>query len=149
MVDQAWLDENMPALGQGWKEEDDVRAEGIPIELWSGRGLMYKGTWLISPERQERTVRLFWRLLLKNPFVPLAFRLTVLAFAAASLGVAATIYQAVAQVNNDNDAENQCASRASTYMAIIVGSIAIPYVGYLTWDEYMSKPYVTMHIQQL
>jgi hypothetical protein len=30
--------------------------------------------------------------------------------------------------------------RASTYMAIIVGSIAIPYVGYVTWDEYMSKP---------
>ena len=27
-------------------------------------------------------------------------------------------------------------------MAIIVGCLAIPYVLYVTWDEYMSKPYV-------
>lgn len=50
----------MPALGEGWKEEDDMRADGEPIQTWSGRGLMYKGRWLISPERQERSVRLFW-----------------------------------------------------------------------------------------
>ena len=60
VVDQAWLDKHMPALGEGWKEEDDMRADGEPIQTWSGRGLMYKGRWLISPERQERSVRLFW-----------------------------------------------------------------------------------------
>lgn len=27
-------------------------------------------------------------------------------------------------------------------MGIIVSTIAIPYVAYVTWDEYMSKPYV-------
>lgn len=27
-------------------------------------------------------------------------------------------------------------------MALIVGSIAIPYIGYVTWDEYTAKPYV-------
>jgi hypothetical protein len=78
--------------------------------------------------------------LLKNAFVPLFFRLTVLAFSCAALGVAATILATVNRVNDDNDINNQCAARASTYMGIIVSSIAVPYVGYVTWDEYMSKP---------
>ena len=82
------------------------------------------------------------RLLLKNPFVPLFFRVSVLAFSAAALSIAASIYTAVQQVNADNDPNNQCASRASTYMAVIVGAFALPYIGYVTWDEYMSKPYV-------
>jgi len=68
--------------------------------------------------------------------------LTVLAFVAASLGVAATIFHAVDNVN-DGTPNDPCKTRASTYMAIIVNSIAIPYVAYVTWDEYMSKPYVT------
>jgi hypothetical protein len=28
-------------------------------------------------------------------------------------------------------------------MAVVVGCLAIPYVLYVTWDEYMSKPYVS------
>lgn len=58
VVSQAWMEEHMPALSQGWREEDEQRAEG-EFQGWGG-GLMYKGKWLISPERQERTVRLFW-----------------------------------------------------------------------------------------
>lgn len=30
-------------------------------------------------------------------------------------------------------------------MGIIVSAIAVPYVGYVTWDEYLSKPYVNLH----
>jgi hypothetical protein len=80
------------------------------------------------------------RLLLKNAFVPLVFRLTVLAFSVASLGIAGSSFNAIKRVNSDNDPFNQCVPRASTYMAIVIGSVAIPYVGYVTWDEYMAKP---------
>ena len=80
------------------------------------------------------------RLLLKNPYVPLIFRLAVVAFSTAALAMAAAIYINVRHVNADADPNNQCAKRASTFMAIIVGSIALPYLGYVTWDEYMSKP---------
>jgi hypothetical protein len=80
------------------------------------------------------------RLLLKNPFIPLIFRVTTLAFTTAALGVAASIYINIKKVNTDADPNNQCAKRASTYMAVAVGSIALPYIGYVTWDEYMSKP---------
>ncbi|WPG97762.1 regulator of phospholipase d srf1 [Acrodontium crateriforme] len=132
-----WMHANMPYLSQEW---DDSWDDGNTAQNRLGQGLMYRGKWLISPERQEKTVRLFWRLLLKNPFVPLAFRLTNLAFSVASLAVATTIYVAVNEVNNDPDPDNQCATRASTYMAICLGTVAIPYLGYVTWDEYLSRP---------
>ncbi|KAK5131014.1 hypothetical protein LTR08_001364 [Meristemomyces frigidus] len=142
VVDAAWMEQNMPVGQLAWRAEDEVRAEGpaAGLDVWSGQGLMYKGRWLVSPERQERTVRLFWRLLLKNPFVPLALRLMILAFATSSLAIAAKIAKDVRQVNGDGDAANQCSTRASTYMAVCVGSIAIPWLGWVTWDEYMSKP---------
>lgn len=80
--------------------------------------------------------------MLKNPFIPLIFRIIVLAFSGASLGISAVLFENIQRVNNDTDPNNQCAPRASTYMAIVVGCLAIPYVLYVTWDEYMSKPYV-------
>ncbi len=73
--------------------------------------------------------------------MPLLFRITILAFTTAALGVAASIFINIQRVNHDADPNNQCSKRASTYMAIIIGSIALPYIGYVTWDEYMSKPY--------
>nr|POE67101.1 regulator of phospholipase d srf1 [Quercus suber] len=137
VADRAWMDANMPYLSEGYRGDfDDGRVQQIGI----AQGLMDSGKWLVSPERQEKTVKLFWRLLLKNPFVPLVFRLLCLTFSAASLGVAATILEAVNKVNFDSNRNNNCSTRASTYMAICVGAVAIPYVAYVTWDEYMSKP---------
>jgi hypothetical protein len=72
--------------------------------------------------------------------VPLIFRLTIFAFTTAALAMAVSIYVNVQHVNSDADPNNQCAKRASTFMAISVGAIALPYIGYVTWDEYMSKP---------
>lgn len=80
------------------------------------------------------------RLLLRNPFIPLIFRIVVLTFSAAALGIAATIYESVQSANADSDPTNNCATRASTYMALVVGSVAVPYIGYVTWDEYTAKP---------
>lgn len=135
-----WMADNVPVFNRQFEEEDNKDPEAATRIPGGFKGIMYRGKWLISPERQEKTVRLFWRLLLKNAFVPLLFRITILTFSAAALGVSATIYEKVQSVNNDNDEYNQCAPRASTYMGIIVSTIAIPYVGYVTWDEYMSKP---------
>lgn len=125
----SWMRENVPIFNRAWQEEDEMMPEskrhrGLP-------GLLFRGKWLISPERQERSVRLFWRLLLKNAFVPLGFRVFVLSFSCAALGVAGTILKSVNSVNRDNDAFNQCAPRASTYMGIIVPAVAIPYIGYV------------------
>jgi len=135
-----WMADNVPVFRRQWEEEDDRDPEAATRIPGGFQGIMYRGKWLISPERQEKTVRLFWRLLLKNAFVPLVFRLTCLMFSTAALGVSVTIWEKVQEVNNDNDQYNQCAPRASTYMGIIVDTVAIPYIAYVTWDEYMSKP---------
>jgi hypothetical protein len=61
VVNQAWMDEHMPHLNQEYIDEDDFLTEhGTSVEYKGFSGLMYRGKWLISPERQERTVRLFW-----------------------------------------------------------------------------------------
>ncbi|GAB7332507.1 hypothetical protein MBLNU13_g04299t2 [Cladosporium sp. NU13] len=131
LMSPEWMEDNVPITVRGWEEEDEALADKQE-EL--------KGFWLLSPEKRERTVRLFWRLLLKNPFIPLIFRIIVLAFSGASLGISARMFEKIHAVNTDNDPDNQCAPRASTYMAIVVGCVAIPYTLYVTWDEYMSKP---------
>lgn len=131
LMSPEWMEENVPITVRGWEEEDEILADQSEKPT---------GWWLLSPERQERTVRLFWRLLLKNPFIPLVFRLIVLAFSGASLGIAALLYEGIHRVNHDPNPSNQCAPRASTYMAIVVGTCAVPYICYVTWDEYMSKP---------
>jgi len=62
VVSKQWMDENMPALAQGWREEDDMAVDGsgLPSPGYGFKGLMYKGKWLVSPARQEKTVRIFW-----------------------------------------------------------------------------------------
>ncbi|KXT05459.1 hypothetical protein AC578_11091 [Pseudocercospora eumusae] len=141
IMSREWMEENVPIVKREWEEEDDLDPMGSN-RLKGFKGIMYRGQWIISPERQQKSVEAFWRLLLKNAFVPLVFRLTVLAFCCAALGLGSTIYRSVRQVNKDNDPYNQCAPRASTYMAIIVSTIAVPYISYITWDEYTSKPQV-------
>lgn len=91
-------------------------------------------------------------MLMKNAFVPLIIRLTVLAFVVAALGLGAYIYRDTTALNSNPDiragtvpgqdtAGNYiCEQQPSTYMAFIVDSIAVVYLLYITWDEYASKP---------
>ena len=51
LVTQEWMDEHMPDLSRPWVPSDEADADGEERP---------KGLWLLSPERQERTVRLFW-----------------------------------------------------------------------------------------
>lgn len=91
-------------------------------------------------------------MLMKNPFVPLIIRLTVLSFVAAALGLGGWIYRDTITLNSDPNlragttpgvetAGNYiCKQQTSTYMAFIVSSFAVIYLLYITWDEYASKP---------
>lgn len=95
-------------------------------------------TWLLDPDRRRGSVSQAKSRLLKNPFVPLVFRLIVTCFSAAALGLGARVYHQT-RVTNITTQEG-CVQRASTYMDIVVNSIAIPYIAYVTWDEYTSRP---------
>jgi hypothetical protein len=67
-----------------------------------------------------------------HPLIPLIFRLIVLATSTIALGISASIHHLT----------NKYAYRQnpSTTMAIVVDVVAIPYILYITWDEYTGKP---------
>lgn len=91
-------------------------------------------------------------MLMRNPFVPLVVRLTVMLYCAAALALGAWIYNESAGLNSSPalkvgtstaSGSNQnyiCEQQTSTYMAFTVNSIAVLYLFYITWDEYTSKP---------
>ena len=51
LMSPEWMEDNVPITVRGWEEEDEALADKQE-EL--------KGFWLLSPEKRERTVRLFW-----------------------------------------------------------------------------------------
>jgi hypothetical protein len=67
-----------------------------------------------------------------HPLVPLMFRLIVLTTSIIALGVSASVHHL---------SNNYIYSQSpSTTMAIVVDVVAIPYILYVTWDEYTGKP---------
>jgi hypothetical protein len=72
------------------------------------------------------------RVLLRNPIIPLIFRLIIFCFSVIALGLGASIFS----LSN----EYQFAQRPSTLIAIIIDAVALVYVVCITYDEYTSKP---------
>jgi hypothetical protein len=72
------------------------------------------------------------RLILMHPLVPLIFRFIVLGTSAIALGLSGSIY--------NRSRQGGIAQNPSTVMAIVVDVVAMPYIGYITWDEYTGKP---------
>jgi hypothetical protein len=80
----------------------------------------------------------FRRALMENIFVPLIFRLFVLATSVTAMSLGATIfYHFQGQYQEENP---KCKKGETTYMAVIVGAFAIVYTTYITYDEFSSKP---------
>lgn len=74
-----WMEDNVPITVRGWEEEDEALADKQE-EL--------KGFWLLSPEKRERTVRLFWvSLFLYNYFADKHFTHVWSLCVAASIGM--------------------------------------------------------------
>ena len=67
-----------------------------------------------------------------HPLIPLIFRITVLTTSTIALGLSGSVYHF--------SKEFFYPQNPSTTMAIIVDVVAIPYILYITWDEYTGKP---------
>lgn len=121
LVSDDWFEENMP----GWTVGDDydVDSSHEKQRFWFRRG---------SVTGAKRT-------LLKNPFIPLVFRMIVITFTLAAMGLGARLWHQTRRANIMSP-DVGCNQRPSTYMAIILDCIAVPYILYVTWDEYTSKP---------
>jgi len=65
--------------------------------------------------------------------MPLIFRVIVLSFSATALALSGSIFQHLRS-------DPACRKGASTYMALIVDAIALPYIIFITVDEYKAPP---------
>jgi hypothetical protein len=87
--------------------------------------------------RRRRTVALYkqvWKIAVHHPFSPLAFRLIVMITSLIALAIAARMFE------YENGFRNESAERSQAIVAIAVDTVAIPYIGYMLWDEYTGKP---------
>ncbi|KAI1611366.1 hypothetical protein EDD37DRAFT_439758 [Exophiala viscosa] len=92
--------------------------------------------------------------ILRNPFIPLAFRLTIFIFAFVALGLGTSIYHQTSKIIgciHQSPRTPKCRALVGTgtveyyqdpsgLMALIVDAIAVAYTLYITHDEYFSKP---------
>ena len=74
----------------------------------------------------------FQRTLLRNPIIPLIFRLIIWVFSLIALALGGSIFH-LSRIEGFSQ-------RPSTLMAIIVDIIALVYILYITYDEYTGKP---------
>lgn len=126
---------------------DTVReptGERVTQEWLVRHGPDYSQPWLAGSENQDAendAARLFkhhthkkawWqrmqRIILRNAMIPLVIRATVLAFSAAAMSIAATLWSFSASASS------------SVMMATIVDAVALVYLIGITYDEYNGKP---------
>ena len=98
---------------------------------WRGRHVDAGTEDPINRRRDAFFVR-FQTTLLRSPFVPLVFRLTVWSFSLVALALGGTIQHLSEKFERSEG--------PSALMAIIVDAVALVYLLYITWDEYTSKP---------
>lgn len=87
--------------------------------------------------RRRRTLawnKRVWYMVLRHSLSPLLFRLTVMITSLVALSIAAKIYSIEAVINGSG------AERTQSIVAVVVDCVAIPYIGYMIWDEYTGKP---------
>lgn len=144
-VDKEWLDRNFTDYSQPWlaNHEEDDDDEGV------SRYRAFRRKRQVWYKRAQFTI-------LRNPFIPLAFRLTIITFAVTAIALGATIFDQTGKISRcvgeaPERRDETCRELVgnapidyyrdpSALMAIIVDVIAVVYTVYITYDEYFSKP---------
>ncbi|TVY34076.1 Regulator of phospholipase D [Lachnellula occidentalis] len=119
-VDEAFLQSLTPGYDKPWR--GDLEA-GDPEKL---SGLLH------SKKQRKTLLKRVQHILLMHPFVPLIFRGTVFTTSTIALGLSGAVYALSKKYSYPQT--------PSTTMAIVVDVVAIPYILYITWDEYTGKP---------
>ncbi|KAI9769767.1 MAG: hypothetical protein M1840_003761 [Geoglossum simile] len=122
IVDDAWLEENGGDLESPWGAGIAGRGGEKGDELLFLRNKKKRRVWY---KRAQRT-------LLRNPIIPLVFRLIIWFFSLVALALGGSIFHL--------SRKEGFSQRPSTLMAIIVDIIALVYILYITYDEYTGKP---------
>lgn len=91
----------------------------------------------VGASHRRKTKALYkriWSKVMRSSFSPLLFRLGVMVTSILALGISARIYQ-IESAWGERSAE-----RTQSIVAIVVDCVAVPFIGYMIWDEYTGKP---------
>ncbi|KAI0872663.1 hypothetical protein GGS24DRAFT_426663 [Hypoxylon argillaceum] len=130
------------SYGQDYRDRYEVVSQSILDQLMPGlnepvRTPLYPLDAKINRSRKNAWFMRLGDFVLRHPIAPLIFRLIVLITTISALALATVIYR------RERDPEIVSSNRAETsqaIVAIIIDSVAIPYILYMTWDEYTGKP---------
>ncbi|KAK1256301.1 hypothetical protein MKX07_008560 [Trichoderma sp. CBMAI-0711] len=93
---------------------------------------------LDAPEAKHEKRRPFskrvWKRAMRSSLSPLLFRMTVIIMSLIALGIAAKMFAL------EDRALGEGAERTQSIFAVAVDCVAVPYNGYMIWDEYTGKP---------
>ena len=115
LVTPEWLNENLGDYSRPWLAN---QADGDGTE--SGRYQAFQRKRAVWWKRSQHTI-------LRNPMIPLVFRLIVFTFSLAALILGANLREGHV-------------SGPSALLAVIFDAVARVYIIYVTWDEYTGKP---------
>ncbi|KAG0649521.1 SPO14 regulatory factor 1 [Hyphodiscus hymeniophilus] len=119
--DEQFLQEQTPGYEKPWR--GDLECNDDPDTFAN----------LLHNRRRQRTlIKRAQHLLLMHPLIPLIFRIIVLTTSSIALALSGSVHHFSTRFHYPQS--------PSTVMAIVVDIIAIPYICYITWDEYTGKP---------
>ncbi|OAX77014.1 hypothetical protein ACJ72_08692 [Emergomyces africanus] len=121
LVDHDWLDRNMADYSGPWQGHN-INEKDPEI---GQHGLDFK-------QRKRMWLSKFQSKILRSPIVPLLIRLTVFVFSVVALALGSSIRYHATQSGYPQG--------PSPDLAIIVDSVALVYLVFITYDEYTGKP---------
>lgn len=89
----------------------------------------------VSEKSRQSWKPKFYVILLNDPYVPLTFRTIMFCLSCVALSLSASVF-----VHSKNNTPFSIPQQPSTIMAIVVQSLALVYIVYITYDEYSGKP---------
>lgn len=123
-VSEDWLVENGADYSRAWL----AGAENGDLEKNSGNIFRNKARRKVWYKRVQHTT-------LRSPLVPLAIRLVVWNLSLVAMALGASIHR-----QSRNHLTVASSGSSSPLLAIIVDSVALVYLVYITYDEYTGKP---------
>ncbi|KAI6716569.1 hypothetical protein JHW43_000828 [Diplocarpon mali] len=121
IVTPEFLQQQTPGYDKPWRGDAE-----------NGDGSEKFSALLYSKKKRKTMLSRVQHKILFHPMVPLIFRITVLITSMVALSISASVHDLSNKYIYDQS--------ASTTMAIVVDVVAIPYILYITWDEYTGKP---------
>lgn len=119
-----WLVENGADYSRPWLagvDDGDLEKNG--------------GSIFHNKAKRDVWYKIIQRTILRSPLVPLAIRLIVWNFSLIAMALGASIHR-----QNAKNLSESFRGTSSSLMAIIVDSVALVYLVYITYDEYTGKP---------